>query len=336
MHLTHRPAERRDFDRCAALLQSDFTLDEIERENLPMLWNELISRGSMIMSVVEDHEREPDSRIVALGASVFARDRFMREAKSTRPPNQAAQLLHEEMAGDGPVLAAEAVGRANAGAGLNVFIVHYTWDRQSLTTEDARPVRDELIRAFLHEHQGYRLKEILLERHGEEAIRRVLTGGFRLRRDYADYYQKSRQGKPDPDRQPYLAGLTREEAHEMEGSTVSALFLYTPPRFQFRPGDQALLRRALMGETDEDLSETLAISPSAVKKRWAVIFEHAASVAPDLFPKDPARPAEAPRTRGAEKRRRLLAYLRHHPEDLRPTGPPKRESRGDKREDSDG
>lgn len=318
MHLTHRPAERADYARCIALLQGDFALTPHQLSVLPQLWSALAAGGSLIMSVVEDHEREPAGRTVGMGASVFVTDRFTEEAKTTRPPNIGSQFVLEAMAGRSPALDFAAIARANSGPGLNVFVLHYAWDRDNLLPDDARAARDELIRAFLHEHRGYRLKEILLERHGEEAIRRVLTGGFLLRRDYADYYESIGSGPPPSERHPYLAGMSVDDALHAEGSTVSALFLYSPPRFRFRPGDQALLRRALMGETDEELAQSLSISPSAIKKRWAAIFDHCAAVAPDLFQKDNPQPEGLERKRGVEKRSRILAYLRHHPEDLRP------------------
>lgn len=317
MHLTHRPGTTNDLARCIELLRSDPTVPTDLLRHLSGFWGDRIRQGSMIISVIEDHERPQPVRVVAFGASAFVSDRFAAEAKSSRPPNLSVQAIREELAGEGPILMTQDIGRANSGDGLNVLVLHYMWDRENLAPEEARAARDELIQAFLQEHAGYRLKQILLERCGEEAMRRVLTGGFRLYRDFSEYY-KSQGAEPPADERFYLCGISREEARAAEGSTVSPLFLYAEPRFRFRPVDQALLRRAVQGETDEDLAANLGISSSAVKKRWAAIFEHSASVAPDLFPKERSQPSETQRKRGAEKRRRILAYLRHHPEDLRP------------------
>jgi hypothetical protein len=317
MHLTHRPAEHDDLPRCLELLQDDLTLGNIDRGLILKLWIDLRTRWAIVMSVVEDQERRPMERLIGMGASVFVTDRFISEARTSRPPDLSGQAIREIMTDSSPVLGGPDVRRANSGEGLNLFVLHYGWDRSRLLPDDARAVRDELIRAFLNEHRGYHLKEILIQRCGEEAIRRVLTGGFVLRRDFEDYYRANGLTPPPSDQRPYLAGLTREEAHEAEGSVVATLFLYAPPRFRFRTGEQDLLRRALLGETDEELALSLAISESAVKKRWAAIFEHSAAAMPDLLPRGP-QPTGLDRKRGAEKRRRLLAYLRHHPEDLRP------------------
>lgn len=318
MHLTHRPAERNDLTRCIALLRHDPTLSQDLLPYLPQFWLDRLAQDALIMSVVEDHERAATARIVSFGATLFVSDRFVEEAKSSRPPNISVQAIQEEIAGNGPALSSAGVREANAGDGLNALVIHNMWDRENLTPDEARATRDETIKAFLHEHQGYRLKQILLERCGEEALRRVLTGGFRLYRDFTEYYKRQDIEPPPADLHPYLCGLSREEAREAEGSTVAPLFIYTEPRFRFRPVDQSLLRRAVLGETDEELAASLEISASAVKKRWAAIFEHSSSVAPDLFPRAKSRSDETERKRGAEKRSRLLAYLRHHPEDLRP------------------
>lgn len=60
------------------------------------------------------------------------------------------------------------------------------------------------------------------------------------------------------------------------------------------------------------------MSPWTVKKRWHEIYDRVAEVEPELLP--PAI-AEGPRahSRGAERRRRLLNYLRQHPVELRPS-----------------
>ncbi|HEX5324846.1 MAG TPA: hypothetical protein VFW40_13750 [Capsulimonadaceae bacterium] len=331
MHLTHRPVEHDDLPRCLEIIQDVLTLGTIDRRILPKLWVDFITRGAMIMSVVEDLERQAASRVMGFGSSVFVADRFIQEAKTWRAPDLSGQIIRDELGGKSPVLNAAAVRAANSGDGLNLFVLHYGWDIGNLEPDQARAVRDELIRAFLNEHRGYRLKEILIQRCGDEGVRRVLTGGFVLRRDFADYYQKNGSAAPPPDQHPYLAGLTREEAQMVEGSAIASLFLYTAPRFRFRQGEQELLRRALMGETDEELAVSLAVSPSAIKKRWASIFERSAAVMPDLLPRA-GQPAGAERKRGAEKRRRLLAYLRHHPEDLRPVYAEPRASKGEEAE----
>jgi hypothetical protein len=61
----------------------------------------------------------------------------------------------------------------------------------------------------------------------------------------------------------------------------------------------------------------LGTSLSTVKNTWRSIYNRAAARLPDLFP-DHARADLRLSQRGKEKRRFLLAYLREHPEELRP------------------
>ena len=174
---------------------------------------------------------------------------------------------------------------------------------------------------FFFVHGGYRYAEMLVEHRPERLVQFALEGGFRIRSEYDAHYQ--RRPRP-PSGCPTLLGITREETLPHPGQHVARLFLYTPPRFYFKPREQALLWHALLDKTDEEAATALSLSVAAVKKRWVGIYDRVADITPTLFP-DPAETAPAPRgreTRGQEKRRHLLRYLRGHPEELRPVSPP--------------
>jgi DNA-binding CsgD family transcriptional regulator len=100
------------------------------------------------------------------------------------------------------------------------------------------------------------------------------------------------------------------------GTWMASLFVHRPPQFGFRPSEQRLLLAALQGGTDEDLADTLGISLSAVKKAWRSIYDRVTDRRPGLIPDQV--PEELTSERGKEKKQRLLAYLREHPEELRP------------------
>ena len=65
------------------------------------------------------------------------------------------------------------------------------------------------------------------------------------------------------------------------------------------------------------------MSVSAVKNWWRDIYGRVADADPGLLP-----PGNAEGARGPEKRRRLLRYLREHPEELRPYTMPRRKGGG--------
>ena len=85
----------------------------------------------------------------------------------------------------------------------------------------------------------------------------------------------------------------------------------------FNRSEQRLLSWALPGATDEELTEMLGMSLSTVKKMWVSIYRRMEDGLPELIANQ--LPSDIPPTgRGREKRRRLLAYLREHPEEFRP------------------
>lgn len=70
-------------------------------------------------------------------------------------------------------------------------------------------------------------------------------------------------------------------------------------------------------ETDLELGAALGVSVPTIKKMWASIYRRVADNRPEIIAENAHPPVEA-QSRGKEKRRRLLAYLREHPEELRP------------------
>ncbi len=73
------------------------------------------------------------------------------------------------------------------------------------------------------------------------------------------------------------------------------------------------------GGTDRELSGDLGISLATVKKTWRSIYDRVATRSPDLISANSAANGdEAMPERGREKKHPLIAYLRQHPEELRP------------------
>lgn len=102
----------------------------------------------------------------------------------------------------------------------------------------------------------------------------------------------------------------------MPGSVVGPLFDYREPMLRLRYAEKQLLAEALKGGTDKELAASLNLSLPTVKKRWASLFDRVAEMCPVLLPNTETR--ESPESRGPQKRHRILAYVRAHPEELRP------------------
>src|SRR5262249_54468042 len=160
-------------------------------------------------------------------------------------------------------------------------------------------------------HRGYLIKECLQEVWDETDSQWSKAVYGTVRTDYAEFYE--RMSCPVPRYRPYLVGITSEEALKNPGSVAAPVFLYSRPRLGFAGGAQQLLARAMDGETDIEIANALHLSVPAVKMRWRFIYERMASVAPELLPEPISQLSES--ARGKEKRRRIIEYVRNHPEE---------------------
>jgi DNA-binding CsgD family transcriptional regulator len=318
INLMARKGYARDLANCCALHASlRLPYAETSRHILPEMWRTLLSIGAMQIFVVEDRGRPPGSRIVSFGATVFVTDEFSFEARSALPPYLGIELALRYLSQKLPVLNREQVARANANDGLNVVMCFEGWAHDGFSPEQFLAIREKHREAFYFALRGYRIKEFLTDPIGAETLRWMLNAGARLRRDYSNDFRKNRLPEPEPSRRPCLVGLTKEEAFAQPGSSIAGLFVYTPPRFRFNRSQRVLLQHALTGETCEKLARSLSVSPWTVKKRWHAIYERVADVDKELLPLPIAYRAHAS-SRGAERRRQLLNYLRQHLEELRP------------------
>jgi hypothetical protein len=307
-----------DLARCYALHEScRLPYDEACRRALAEMWRALLSNGSMLLSLVENRAKPIGLQIVSFAATILVSDEFCCEARSLRPPYLGVEITRCYLSRELPVLSREQVARANAQDGLNVMMCFGGSENAGMSREQILAVREKQFEAFHLVHSGYRVKELLADGIGQVALQVMLDSGARLRRDYSHYFGKHGAQIPRTSQRPWLVGLTKEEAFARAGSHLSSFFVYTPPRFHFNRSEQALLQHALMGETSHDLAASLFISPWTVKKRWRAIYDRVADVDSELLP-SPVAGGLGVTSRGAERRRHLLYYLRQHFEELRP------------------
>ena len=107
---------------------------------------------------------------------------------------------------------------------------------------------------------------------------------------------------------------TRDSVLTAPYSVAAALYRYRAPVLRLRPAEQKLLAAALAGKTDAELSADLGLSIEAIKKRWMSIFERVDEFKPEIL----SRADADGDGRGPQKRHRVVAYIRTHPEELRP------------------
>jgi len=320
MSLRNRPMRPKDVRECVEIVAAHPFVgprygDAIE--DLRSAWLRLLSCNGFCSAIVFEEELAGTApRIFGVGVTVFISDSFLRELKT--PPGfwMSPEIARRVARGDpSALLSPKEIQEANSRDGLNLGV----W-QACVSLEDTlrTEVWTELMTAFLEHHRGYLLKELLVQAESPEHLEGVRnTGGFLFKPEdgrYDDFDGKDLRAIVS---KPHIVGLTREMALGRLGSWVGSLFLYEPPLFGFNVSEQRLLLSALAGGTDEQLSDDLGISLSAVKKTWRSIYDRVAACLPELIPGNSQPDGEASR-RGKDKKQRLISYLREHPQELRP------------------
>ena len=284
--------------------------------DLRSAWLRLLGCEAKTAVVFEEVENSR-VRIWGVGVSVFVNDDFMREVKT--PPFFwiGPELARRVARGNSPVLSDRQLQEANSRGGLNLVV----WEGCVRPEDGKRPEIDyELMTAFVEVHRGYFLKEAIgSQAERVEKMRGMMNaGGMFLNPSNGRWVDSLAKAPEEIIREPHIFGARRELASKIHGSWSGTIFLYTPPKFGFSRSEQRLLLAALRGGTDEDLAKELASSLPTVKKMWLSIYQRVSAAVPELIPAN-AQLDGGISERGKEKKHRLLAYLREHPEELRPT-----------------
>ncbi len=312
-NLMAREGNLRDIPEWQALHRSlTIPYSKTEWDALPRMWEELLAGGRLKFFLVEDRVKSCGKRIVTCCAAVFVTDEFCAAARSAKSPFLGRELVRGYLSGNLPILTRVEAARAHAGEGLNIVLCFAGPERSLLSGAGYLRLCEKRSDAFHLAVAGYQIKGFLANPIGELAYQEMIEGGARLRWESAVPSKA-----PRAELRARVVGLTREEAEAHPGSHLAGLFVYTRPRFHFSGSEQHLLQHALTGETCDDLAASLSLSPWTVKKRWHTIYERVVRADHDLLPA-PIQNGPPTHLRGAERRRRLLNYLRQHPEELRP------------------
>jgi hypothetical protein len=209
-----------------------------------------------------------------------------------------------ESGGASAVLSATNLRALNTRGTLDMIVLYANWMDSLVNSRQRTEVQREFALKMFEAFSGYRLGTILCEEIGE-AFRnfRQATHVWRLVKEFKGQDRG-------------LICLTRQDALSVAGSVYGGLFCYQEPTLKLRNGDKQLLIAAKDGATDSELASALDLSLAAVKKRWRSVFDRTALKRPDLFPAEVERWISE--MRGPQKRHIILAYIREHPEELRP------------------
>jgi hypothetical protein len=318
MDLRHRLMQPRDVPECAKIIATHPVIGPrygTAIADLRPAWLQLLDCEAQATLVLEELDG-PHATICFVGVAVFVGDGFVRELK--RPPLKwiGPELARRIQRNNSPLLSDRQLREANScDAGLTTL----TWEACIRTGfEKHTEIHRRILGMYIEHHRGYFWNEAIASQlESAERLQWTLQSGGWLWDPASGRYVDSLAKDPQEIfRRPHIVGVTREIERSKPGSWVGALFDYHPPQLGFSRGEQRLLLSALSSETDEELSGNLGMSLSTVKNTWRSIYNRAALL-PELIPNH-SQADERSSKRGKEKKRRLLAYLRDHPEELRP------------------
>ena len=309
-----RSGTQADLPYCVELLPAGFRVQVAVRERLVDLWAGLLASEARAFAVVEDLERVFPENIEGFGLSVFVNDRFVEEIRAKPRPQVAALLYERLLEGKQVVLTARELAASNATTGINILSLHFGLRNHDLTDPRTVQALTAGSAGFLFFHGGYRIKAILNEVFGMQAVQYMQAGGFQLVHDFQKTSPATFAEAP-PDHYPYFFMLLREWVEPGAVNPLSQLFHPQQARILFSATERRVLERAMLNQSDGSIADDLGMSSNAVKKVWRSIFDRVGRRAPYVIPRGER---SFPTGRGQEKRRHLLDYLRTHLEEIRP------------------
>jgi hypothetical protein len=297
-----RPLRETDLMQCLEIAPACIGDGLTGRKQALDIWRKLLTSPAFQGNVYESEYPISGYRIVGCGIGVFVDSAFVDRELATPKPGLNSRIIGSLASGNPVVLDRDALAAGNAGAGLDFVNLYGTWREDILDANELAEVQTLLGTSFLESLAGYRFNRVIKEAIGRPVIELArATGSYRVVADFAD-------------RDVALVVATPDTARNIPFSVAARMYRYQVPVLQLRPAEQSLLIAALDGKTDAELSNSLGISLEAVKKRWISVFGRIEEFKPGLLS---AADADSPR-RGPQKRHRVLAYVRTHPEELRP------------------
>jgi len=167
-------------------------------------------------------------------------------------------------------------------------------------------LHEYLMRYFVFYHSGWKLNRIIAEPVGEEDRNNLILNGWKVVTDYV--HKRHLEEKI-----PTLLTIDRETALAGHDAFMVRLFIYRARAVTLSLAEKELMRVARLGSyTDVDLAKELGITVDAIKKRWKSVYAKLSAALPNLLAQNQIG------GRGPENRRKVIDYIREHPELLWP------------------
>ncbi len=308
-----RRMQAADARQIASWMEDELPVPKTLSRGMPALLSRLVTERRIIAVVVEELRGDTGlPQLAAFGLSGFVSDEFLARHLAHPTTYVALSVLSDALRDkqQPALLTTDQIAWANAAHGLNVLALSWLQNPADVTSSSGRHVLEIGHRALLDAHRGYQIKCVLKETSAlfEPSL---LSCGFRRVNSAADGGLHDTLNHADR----VLLGLTRDEAKQTSpGTPLGAAFSWTKPRCGFTRSEQLVLELATEDATDTEIAAALKIGTNAVKERWRLIYQRVGQHAPFVFR---AKPSRMSGTRGGEKRRGVIRFVREHPEELR-------------------
>ncbi len=272
---------------------------------------------------IHDHDLRPE--LAAFGLSGFIAEDCAQAYLASPEPHIELVLLERALNGrrEPAFLSYDEIAEDNAGDGLTLVPIFWLQRTNDFTNPEAHALLSIAQQTLLQRHRGYRLTRIIKEFPSERAGV-FFGGGFSEHCRFPAGAPLSFNPKATLREDHMICMVTRAEIESnWPSSTIAHMFAYEPPRCAFTRAEQQVLIRAVDGLTDAKIAQHLGVSLTAISMRWRSIYARLLDSAPCVLRSEEG----ANGARGEEKRRKAIAFVSEHPEELRPYAPAPRRQR---------
>jgi hypothetical protein len=276
-----------------------------------VIFNNADARAAYLVERVTPERTE----IVGFGMAVFVTSSFADALHASPQPGLNASIVESVDAGKSVIPSYRYLQAANASATLDHVVMYSCEKPNRLNPDELGLVRNLLARAYMESFVGYRLRRMLYEIVSADEFEKIK--GYRGIRIVKRLTTPARGTPAVYKGDRALCEATAESFSNDPASVAARPFIErSTPIFNFSPSQKRLLVAALRGAENAELASCLCRTPAAIKRTWSGIFEKCLQHSPALLPTTKGS------LRGQQKRHKVMAYIREHPEETRPFPPP--------------
>src|ERR1700723_1743676 len=272
----------------------------------------ILDYGDACIASLVERTIPSSTEIVGFGLAVFVTSTFADATLANPQPGLNASIIESIDSGQSVIPPYRYLQAANASGTLDHIVMYSSEKSASLNANELGLVRNHLARAYADSFVGYQLRRMLYE-IVDEAEFEKLKGyrGIRIVQRLSTSDFPGGQALWRGNRA--LCEATAESFSDDPASVAARPFIgRNAPILDFTPSQKKLLAAALRGAENAELADNLCRTTAAIKRTWTGIFEKCVRHYPALLPT-----TEGP-LRGQQKRHKVMAYIRSHPEEVRP------------------